>query len=197
MQIVLIRHAKVLLSNTQKITASQMSAWIEAYNNASIDTTPPSKEVIHYIKSANIVLASNLSRTTDSLAVIGVEPTEKNSLFNEIDLPEAKGTWLKLSPRTWLVILRLMMFSGFVKNSKMYREAKERAKKASEYLIASGNQCKNVALMGHGGMHWLVGKELERLGWKCVEQVGGSKNWGYKVYQKGVKTRIAKTKVLA
>ncbi len=185
MQIVLIRHAKVLLSNTQKITASQMNAWIGAYNNASIDTTPPSKEVIHYIRSANIVLASNLSRTTDSLAVIGVEPTEKNSLFNEIDLPDAKGTWLKLSSKTWLILLRLMMLSGFLKKSKMYREAKERAKKASEYLIALGNQYKNIALMGHGGMHWLVSKELERFGWECVEQGGGSKNWGYKVYQNG------------
>jgi len=178
----LIRHAKVLLDNTQKISSSQMNTWVEAYNHAPIDTILPSKEVVSHIKDADIVLASSFSRTSDSLVVIGVEPTEKNSLFDEIDLPEAKATWLKLSSKTWLVLLRLMMLAGFGKKSKAYIEAKQRAKRASEYLVALANKHESVALMGHGGMHWLVGKELESLGWECVEQGGGSKNWGYKVY---------------
>ena len=160
-----------------------MNTWVEAYNHAPIDRTLPSKEVIRHIKEANVVLASSLSRTSDSLAVIDVEPREKNSLFNEIDLPEAKGTWLKLSSKTWLVLLRLMMLAGFGKKSKVYTEAKQRAKEASEYLIHLANAHESVALMGHGGMHWLVGKEMERFGWECVEQGGGSKNWGYKVYE--------------
>jgi len=159
-----------------------MNAWVEAYNHADIETTLPSKEVIEYIKGADVVLASNLSRTTDSLAVIGVEPTEKNNLFDEIALIETKGTWLKLSAKTWLVLLRLMMISGFGKKFKVYTEAKQRAKKASEYLVELANNHECVALMGHAGMHWLMGKEMQRLGWKCVEQGGGSKNWGYKVY---------------
>ena len=183
MKITLIRHAKVLLDSTKKITASQMNTWVEAYNHAPIDTTLPNQEIIQHIKSADIVLASSLSRTFDSLAVIDVVPTEKNSLFDEIDLPEAKGTWLKLSFKTWLVLLRLMMLAGFGKKSKVYTEAKQRAKEASEYLIHLANTHESVALMGHGGMHWLVGKELQILGWKCVKQGGGSKNWGYKVYE--------------
>jgi len=160
-----------------------MNTWVEAYNHAPIDTTLPNQEVIHHIKGANMILASSLSRAADSLAVIGVEPREKNSLFDEIDLPEAKGTWLKLSSKTWLVLLRLMMLAGFGKKSKVYTEAKKRAKEASEYLIHLANTHESVALMGHGGMHWLVGKELESLGWKCVKQGGGSENWGYKVYE--------------
>ena len=182
MKIILIRHAKVLLDSTQKITASEMNAWVEAYNHAPIDTTLPSKEVIEHIKSADIVLASRLSRTFDSLAVIDVVPREKNSLFDEVALPEAKGTWLKLSSKTWLVLLRLMMLAGFGKKSKVYTEAKQRATEASEYLIDLASKHESIALMGHGGMHWLVGKELTPLGWECVEEDGGSKNWGYKVY---------------
>jgi len=183
MKIILIRHAKVLLDNTQKKTASQMNTWVEAYNHAPIDITLPSKEVVSHIKCADMVLASTLSRTSDSLVVIGVEPTEKNSLFDEIDLPEAKGTWVKLSAKTWLVLLRLMMLAGFGKKSKVYTEAKQRAKRASEYLVELAKKHESVALMGHGGMHWLVSKELERRGWECVEQSGGSKNWGFKVYE--------------
>jgi len=183
MKIILIRHAKVLLDSTKKITASEMNTWVEAYNHAPIDITLPRKEVISHIKGADIVLASNLSRTSDSLAVIDVEPTEKNSLFDEVVLPKAKGTWLKLSSKTWLVLLRLMMLAGFGKKSKVYTEAKHRATEASEYLIDLANKHESIALMGHGGMHWLVGKEFQRLGWKCVKQGGGSKNWGFKVYK--------------
>ena len=183
MKIILIRHAKVLLDNTQKITASEMNTWVKAYNHAPIDMTLPNQKVIYHIKGADMVLASSLSRVSDSLAVIGVEPTEKNSLFDEIVLPEAKGTWLKLSSKTWLVLLRLMMLAGYGKKSKVYTEAKQRATEASEYLIDLANKHENVVLMGHGGMHWLVGKEFQRLGWKCVKQGGGSKNWGFKVYK--------------
>ncbi len=184
MQITLIRHARVLLDNTQKITASQMNAWVEAYNYAPIDITLPSKEVVSHIKCADMVLASTLSRTSDSLAVTEVEPTEKNSLFDEIDLPQAKGTWLKLSSKTWLVLLRLMMLSGFGKKSKVYTEAKQRAKRASEYLMNLANTHESVALMGHGGFNYLLDKELKKLGFRCVEKNNSSKNWGYRVYEK-------------
>ena len=160
-----------------------MNTWVEAYNHAQIDITLPNQELISHIKGADMVLASSLSRTFDSLAVIDVVPREKNSLFDEIELPEAKGTWLKLSAKTWLLLLRLMILLGFGKKSKVYTEAKKRAKEASEYLIGLSNKHRSVALMGHGGMHWLVGKELERLGWKCVKQGGGSRNWGFKVYE--------------
>ncbi len=182
MKIILTRHAKVLLENTQKITASQMNTWVEVYNHAPIDMTLPNEEVIRHIKDADIVLASSLTRKADSLELIEVEPTEKNSLFDEIELPEAKGTWLKLSAKMWLVLLRLMMLAGFGKKSKVYKKGKQRAKRASDYLVALATKHERVALMGHGGMHWLVGKELMNLGWECVEQDGGSKNWGYKVY---------------
>lgn len=185
MQITLIRHAKVLIENKRKIPASQMKAWVEEYNHAPIDKMLPSKEIISLIKNADIVLASSLSRTNDSLDVIGINPQEKNSLFDELDLPTAEGTFLKLHTKTWLVILRLMMLLGFGKNSLVFKESKNRAKKASEYLVALANTHESVTLIGHGGMNWLMGRVLEKTGWICVEDVKSAKNWGYKIYTKG------------
>ena len=54
-----------------------------------------------------------------------------------------------------------MMIAGFGKKSKAYTEAKQRAKRASEYLVELTTKHESVALMGHGGMHWLVGKDGE------------------------------------
>ena len=49
MKIILIRHAKVLLDKTQKITASQMNTWVEAYNCAAVDMTLPKQDVMHWL----------------------------------------------------------------------------------------------------------------------------------------------------
>jgi len=159
-----------------------MNTWVEAYSHAPINTTLPKQEIIQHIKNAEVVLASSLSRTTNSLAIIGVEPTEKNSLFDEVALPEAKGTWLKLSSKTWLVLLRLMMLAGFGKKSKVYTEVKQRATEASEYLIDLANKHESIALLGHGGMNFLIGKELKAKGFKCTQKGGGNSNWSYKIY---------------
>jgi len=184
MKIILIRHAKVLLVDYAKITASQMRAWVDEYNYASINTTLPSKEVISLIKDADVVVVSSLSRTNASLELIGIIPTEQNSLFNEIELPEAKGTFLKLHTKTWLIILRFMMLLRIGKNSRVFLSAKERAKRGAEHLMALAKENDSVVLIGHGGMNWLLGKVLSKSDWKCVEQSGGSNNWGYKVYEK-------------
>ena len=46
MQIVLIRHAKVLIENQNSTTANEMNRWVEEYNHAPIDSTLPKNEVV-------------------------------------------------------------------------------------------------------------------------------------------------------
>lgn len=77
-----------------------------------------------------------------------------------------------------------MMLLHIGKNSTVFKESKTRAKEASEHLVYLSNTYGNIALMGHGGMNWLISKELERLGWTCAEDAQSSKNLGYKVYTK-------------
>lgn len=181
-QIILIRHAKVLIDNKNKLKASQMRAWVDEYNHAPIDNTLPTQELITQIKSADILLASSLPRTRDSLAVIGVCAHEENALFDEAEIPEAKGNFLRLHPKHWLVILRLMMLVGIGKKSQSFKASKHRAKEAAGYLHTLSTQHENVVLMGHGGMNWLMGKALESLGWNLREKHGANANWSYKVY---------------
>jgi len=184
MTITLIRHAKVLAKEDTKLYASEMPQWVEYYNTAPIDETLPKSEVIQHIKSANVVVASSLSRTHDSLALLGVEPSVRDSIFDEVEVPEGKIPYIKLYPRQWLVILRLMMFVGIGKRSSSLKASKSRAVQAANELIVLTQSNENVALMGHGGMNWLIAKALEKEGWNCVEDGHSSKNWGYKVYEK-------------
>jgi len=180
MTITLIRHAKVLATEDTRLYASEMPGWVEHYNTAPIDETLPQSA----IKSANIVVASSLSRTHDSLALLGVEANIKESVFNEAEVPAAKIPYLKLYPRQWLVVLRLMMLVGMGKGSSSLKASKSRAIQAANELIVLAQRKESVVLMGHGGMNWLIAKALEKEGWSCIEDGYSSKNWGYKVYEK-------------
>ena len=184
MQIVLVRHAKVLIENQNSTSANEMNRWVEEYNHAPIDSTLPKNEVVSLIQNSNYKIVSSLYRTEASLSLLKIEAHEKNSLFDEIDLPQTKGTWLKLKPKMWLMTLRIVMLIGFGKKEKVLKEAKQRAKEASLYLQKSAKEHDSVTLLGHGGFNYLLDKELKKLGFRCVEKNNSSKNWGYRVYEK-------------
>ena len=183
-KIILVRHAKVLARENQKIYASEVAGWVEHYNEAPIDTSLPECTVIQRLEHADIVMASSLPRTHASLGVVGIEPARHDALFDEAEVPLGNIPYLKLYPRQWLVVLRLMMFLGLGKGSSSLKASKSRAIKAAEYLMQLSQTHESIALMGHGGMNWLIGRALREAGWVCVEDKHGSRNWGVKVYEK-------------
>jgi len=184
-QITLVRHAKVLIEDKQRIKASQMPNWIDAYNHAFVDSTLPSMEMVEQLRLADVVLASSLSRTHDTLKLLDITPSKTLSLFDEAEIPKSsKIPMIKLYPKIWLVVLRMMMLLGIGKESESFLASKSRAKEAVKYLIKLTSIDEKVALMGYGGINWLIAKALEKEGWTCVKNTKSSKNWGYRVYEK-------------
>jgi broad specificity phosphatase PhoE len=183
MTILLVRHAKVVINQRKKMTAQEMKEWIKEYNHGFVSHEVPKEKVTNHLKYAKIIIASSLSRTEDSLKLIGLKAKEKNSLFDEIELPEFENNFIKLYPKKWLILYRSMLILRIGDKSKILQASKQRAKMSAIYLDRLAKENDNVALMGHGGMNWLMGKELENLGWKCVEDNMSKENWGYKVYE--------------
>ena len=187
MTITLIRHAKVVINQRTKISALEMKAWVEEYDHAFVSHEVPMEKIIKHLKHADLVLASGLSRTKESLGLIGVKAKEHNSLFDEIALPTFENEAIKLYPKQWLMLLRFMLIFPGAKKHEILVKSRQRAKMAAMYLDRLVDEHQDVSLMGHGGMNWLMGKALEKLGWKCVENAQATKNWGYKVYEKKIK----------
>ena len=182
-QITLIRHAKVLANYDTKITASQMQEWVKHYNKAPIDTTLPSQEIINHIKKANYITSSTLPRAIDSLKLISITPDEISHLFDEANVPDTNIGYIKLRPKNWLVFLRILMLLGMGKDDKSFVKTKQRAKKATQKLIELSNLHEDIAHLGHGGLNYLIAKELLSNGWKRVAKRGGNSNWGYQVFR--------------
>ena len=115
-QIILVRHAKVDIDNTKKIDSLALQEWINEYDTAPIESESlPTEKTITLSQNADIVVTSILRRAIDSARVLGVEVHAQNPLFNEAAIPEIVIPYLKLKPKSWLVVLRLMLLFGLGK----------------------------------------------------------------------------------
>ena len=180
-QITLIRHAKVDIDNSQKIDSFSLQKWVGEYDTAPIHTESlPSNETVVLVQSADVVLTSTLKRAIDSAKVLGADIAEKNKLFNEANIPEVNVPFLKLKPKSWLIILRVMLLFRLGKKDASLKASKTQAKEAAHKLLEFTTEHDHVVLVGHGGMNWLIRKELMKEGWS-LEPNASNKNWGMTV----------------
>ena len=183
MTVTLIRHAPVIADWDTRLSALELAEWIARYDTASIDTTPPEPSVYTIVKKADWIIASSLSRTTDSLAVLDIVADEKSSLFDEAPVPSGRGKWLRLRPMQWLMYYRLLWMAGLLRGDASFSPVRQRAQEAAENLIDRAQTHGDVVLMGHGGMNHLIGRVLRKRGW-MLRQKGGVKNWATARYTK-------------
>jgi len=177
-KIILIRHARVDVLNDAPFNSDQLKAWVEQYDLADIDPTNlPPQSLIEEVANANIVLCSTLRRTRLSAEVLGLKVEEEDALFNEADVPTVKIPWVKLRPKSWLVILRLLLLFGLGKKDSGLNRAKADAQKATERLIALSKEHKLVVLVGHGGKNWLMKNIFLQKGWQLQGKTS-TQNWG-------------------
>jgi len=181
-EIILVRHAKVEIDSLA-IPSAEMKEFLDEYNHAPVEISKGSDTLDAFIHSADVLLTSELIRSKESLKNLGKEADESAAVFNEAELPYANGKRLKLSGMTWTVIFRVMWLLGYANHSESYKEAKLRAKKATDKLIEHTQNNKKVLLVGHGIMNRLITKELKLRGFTLAEKTGDG-NLGYMVLRK-------------
>jgi broad specificity phosphatase PhoE len=180
--VILLRHGKVDIETKERIDSLAMQEWVKEYDESplAVDSLPSQKS-IEYLHSADYVFSSQLRRTHDSAKVLGVQVNEQNSLFNEADIPIAKIPFFKFCPKTWLIILRLLLLFKVGRTNSSFKASKKRAQKATEHLLLESRAYEKIALIGHGGLNWLISEELKKRGWKPLFPPS-NKNWGLRVY---------------
>lgn len=73
---------------------------------------------------------------------------------------------MKLKPSHWTICLRIAWFLGAKRRCESYREAKERARAAADFLINEARENGSVCLIGHGIFNGLIAKELQKRQWQ-------------------------------
>ena len=183
MKIILIRHAEVKIDKNTFVYAADIPKWIDVYNNAEIKKHFVAKEdILEILDSSDKIFCSALKRSSDSVAMYGKAIDKKDSLFNEVGLPYPMWRGVKLPLMFWAVLLRLMWLLGYKENGESVKEAKVRAKKITDKLVASCEMGLTVTLLGHGLMNRIIAQELLERGWTSQEKMG-TENWDYGIFE--------------
>ena len=185
MKIVILRHGKPVTPSLRKLNASEFSDWVDEYNVAGLSpTSQPMKHVKKYADICNAVVCSALPRSIESAKAFSNKSIVlSDPIFNEAGLPVANWQVLKLSPKIWAVVFRILWLLGYSRNSESFKEAKSRAKKAVDKLSELAQEYESVLFVGHGVYNRMLANELRRNGWLGPKNPGSS-HWGFGVYER-------------
>ena len=90
----------------------------------------------------------------------------------------------KLSPRIWGFVARVAWwFFGHHEGQETRIQAEKRAAEVAERLIASAQTGEKVLVLAHGFFNTMVGRELKRRGWACVDG-RGYRYWSAKRFER-------------
>jgi len=169
-EIIFVRHALVDANGSDKIAAKDLKPWVEQYDVAPLHgESKPSEEVYKMVNSADFLLTSNLVRAINSAKFFEKEIDEKNACFNELAIPDIKIPYFEFKAKTWLIILRLVLFFSNKQNDEI--------EKGVNCLLQHSAQYQKVVLVGHGGINYYMQKALRKQGWK-LKGKASIENWG-------------------
>jgi broad specificity phosphatase PhoE len=177
--IVLARHGEPALSRRIKLDSAGYRRWWATYEEGGLleGQTPPAR-LVETAQNAGSVLASTRRRSLETAkAVCGERPFDADQVFIEAPLPPpALPSFLKFSPRTWGVIARFWWWAfNHHQGEESRDQAKTRAREAADRLVAHATTGGDVLLLAHGFFNTMVGVELQKMGWRLVQDEG----WRY------------------
>jgi broad specificity phosphatase PhoE len=185
MKIVILRHGKPVIPSLGKLSASAFSEWVDKYNAAGLcPTSQPTNHAMKRADDCNAVVCSALPRSVESAKAFNNKGFFlSDPIFNEAGLPVANWQTMKLSPKTWAVVFRLLWLLGYSRNSESFKDAKSRASEAVERLSEIAQRYESVLLVGHGVYNRILANELRRHGWLGPKNPG-SRYWAFGVYER-------------
>jgi broad specificity phosphatase PhoE len=184
--VILARHGEPALSRRLKLDAKGYDRWWATYEAGGIlkGQTPPD-ELVQQAAVAGVIFASIRPRAIETArAVVGDRPITIDEMFVEAPLPAPKTPgFLRFSPKTWGVISRFSWMFGNHRGQETRPQAKARASAAAERLIAEAEGGQDVLVLAHGFFNAMVGSELSRRGWRCVQD-RGFKYWSARRFER-------------
>lgn len=183
MEIAILRHGKPEFVNETLVSAYGFTDWIQDYDESGLsEISYPSKVALSYAQVCKVIVSSTLPRSVGSAKALNPEKfVLSDKQFVEAGLPSANWSLLKLSPKAWSIMFRVLWFFGYSHNSESFKDAKLRALEAANQLVQLAKEHQKVLFVGHGIFNRLLVKELIKLGWSGPKKPG-STYWSLSVY---------------
>lgn len=182
--IIVARHGRPALNRDlgPRLSWQEYIDWWAAYEAGALEEGQTAPQgLVDVAADADLYLTSSRLRAQQTMqkAAPG-RVSEPFNVFDEAPLPPPRLNWLKLLPRNWNVLSRIVWIGGHSLDGESIREARARARVAAKQLHEQAAEGK-VFLTAHGWFNRMLRRELRKLGWRCTHD-GGDKYWAWRTY---------------
>lgn len=175
LQIYLIRHAKPDVRKKLFYSSKQVKHYFNDYNAAAIIPFDPALVAVN-LSPNHIIYCSSLPRSQETaLRIFGDKyPLVADTIFREFEIRAIDANSLfKLPLPLWQAFSRASWLLGFNhRGIESHKEAKQRAKMATENVIKIANKEETAILLAHGMLNRAIAKNLEKKGWRLIQKKG-------------------------
>jgi broad specificity phosphatase PhoE len=180
-KIILVRHGEPDVKIAGKISGAEIPSFLDTYNNAPLNPSSEPSDRLRYLADNATVVCSTLPRSIASAQRCGVKPSIVDTCFCESIPPHFQSDLLKLSPKMWLFLSRMLWLCGFSRHGEALFQTKKRARHAAAILLQEAKN-KDVILFGHGLFNIMIAKELKKRGY-IGPAVPAREFWDYGIYR--------------
>lgn len=174
-QIIVVRHGEPALNKKGWFKRKEAMQFIKDYDSVGVEPLHFMPVVLQGDEILTIYTSSlNRAKHTARL-VFGESVTYKEDiLFREFERKIFSFFNLKMPLKFWLINSRIFwLMGGNKKNIEGFKDAKKRAKEASQTLEEYASKDKKAVLVAHGFLNRYLLKNLQKQGWTLVRD-GGS-----------------------
>lgn len=183
-RIILIRHGQPKIELAPRTSHAGFHTYIDAYEEAGLDPQSlPPNELRDLLKELSEIFTSARPRASESAKLLAPHADLIiDALFAEAPLASPKIPLLKMTVQKWAVVSRLLWHAGFHPGIENYARSNKRARDAANILMTRARKEGAAALVAHGYLNFLIGRELKRRGF---QQTGAhrAKYWNAVIYE--------------
>ncbi|HEX7946367.1 MAG TPA: histidine phosphatase family protein [Phenylobacterium sp.] len=174
--IVLARHGEPALSRNVKLTADEYRTFWAKYELGDIlPGQDPPPRLRHFVRECGVLVSSTRLRAIQSArTLVGDREFAHHEVLIEAPLPPPNlPSWIKLSPKIWGFVTRVLWWYLDQHHGEEDRhQAEARADRAAALLIDLSANGDTVVVLAHGFFNHLIGRALRKRGWNLVESEG-------------------------
>jgi broad specificity phosphatase PhoE len=185
MRIVLIRHGQPHIALSPSTGHAGFHGYIDDYEAAGLaPSSLPPRELAELARELTHVFTSGRARSHQSAVALAPHAElVAEEIFVEAPLASPRIPLLKMRVPKWAVISRLFWHLGFHPGIENPRQAKLRAARAADMLVAAAGQRGVAALVAHGYFNWMIGRDLKRRGFSRTGS-HQARYWNTVLYEK-------------
>ncbi|WP_455168615.1 histidine phosphatase family protein [Aegicerativicinus sediminis] len=181
-QIILIRHARPIISPESFVTFEDAERHLTEYRNSSVYADFRSPICTEELTDVPIY-HSDLQRSKETAMKLfppELFKLEEDARFRELDRQNLKLPF-KTPYKIHTTLSRIAWLTGKMKHIELPKEAWKRLKGNANYLDSLGQKEKVLIIVAHGFHNFFVGRFLKRLGYRLVNN-GGHKHLSVNIW---------------